>query len=551
MKFDPSRYYLYEEILELIKTWKDEYPDVVSLGSIGKSYEGRDIPLATLTIGEGRKPGVLITGNLHSAELMGSCAVLYAINSMLEDSKTEGRVRTLLKDKIIYCIPRINVDAAEDNLTTNEFYRGSKRPFHEKEDGVRRADVDGDGAVRFMRRLNPEGAFYASELDNNVLFRIWPGMPVPEGALRYDYIPEGFCEGGAEPSFKEARCECDIDPNRSFPFDWNKDAIGVTIRPCAGEQPLMDCETRALAQFVLAHPEIVMVLDTHSNMGSHITPMEFSKHMESNRADSELMYSLGDELAAESGYQVRGIFPVEAVRPAPGAYTTWLYYVLGIPAWCSEIGSLKQLYTSRDEQAAEGKSMMWMNELSTEEEIAKHHQRLVKWDEEHNANRLFAPWHECRHPQFGPVEIGGWKDSTDTNSIWNLPPEYVENESRMQYHFYLGNIEAAACVKLRSFSVCEATAEAELENTGRFPSTKSFHAHETGACGTGMVQVTGLSGGREEILAREALPVIEGGQKLKMRWNLKSTGYDGYKITIEGEAAGEQTLSCRETACER
>ena len=75
MKFDPSRYYLYEEILELIKAWKDEYPDVVSLGSIGKSYDGRDIPLVTLTIGEGRKPGVLITGNLHSAELMGSCAV--------------------------------------------------------------------------------------------------------------------------------------------------------------------------------------------------------------------------------------------------------------------------------------------------------------------------------------------------------------------------------------------------------------------------------------------------------------------------------------------
>lgn len=551
MKFNPSHYYSYDEILELLEFWKDEYPEVITLGSIGRSYEGRDIPLVSLTIGSGKKPAVLLTGNIHSAELMSSCAVLYAINELLDGSKADKQIREILTDKIIYCIPRINVDAAEMDLFTDEFYRGSMLPFHEIEDGVKRADVDGDGAVRYMRRLDPKGSFYASKLDNNVLFRVWPETTVPEGALRYDMVPEGFYQGSSEPSFTESRCECDIDPNRSFPFEWKKDSAGYTLRPSAGDYPLMDCETRALAQFVLAHPEIVMVVDTHTNMGTHLAPMEFCKHLESNETDTDLMYTLGEELAMESGYQVRNVFPVEAVCPAPGSFTTWLYYELGIPAWCSEIGSLKQLYTNKEEQAKANKSMMWMNELSTEEEVVKHHQQLVKWDKENNADRLFMEWHEYDHPQFGPVEIGGWSKSNETNPIWNLPEAYVENESRMQYQFYLGNITAAANIKLKFFAVDGSNATAVIENIGRFPSTKSFHAHENGACGTGMVRVLGISSNGKDVLISELLPVIEGNETLKLSWVLDKTGYDSYEIIIEGETAGTQSLGCEQRACAR
>ena len=544
MKFNPSHYYLYDEMHELIQSWESRYPDIVTAGSIGKSYQGRDIPLVTLSIGNERKPAALLTGNIHSAELMSSCATLYAINEFLERSADDEEIQQLLRDKIIYCIPRINVDAAEMNLRKDGFYRGSMLPFHEKEDGVRREDVDGDGGVRFMRRPNPNGDFYASPLDDNLMFRIWPGMPIPENAARYDYIPEGIYYGSSEPEFREARCEYDIDPNRSFPFEWDRNAIGITLRPCAGDYPLMDCETRALAQFVLAHPEIVVAVDTHTNMGSHLVPMEFCKHLESDARDSELLYGIGETLAAESGYQVRDIFPVEAVRPAPGSYVTWLYYHLGIPAWCSEIGSLKQLYTTKEEQAESGKSMMWMNELSEETDIVKHHQQLVKWDEENNEDRLFHPWKKFHHPQFGDVEIGGWCDSNDTNPIWNFPEKYVEKESRLQYNFYVGCIAAAADVKLRDFHVTDGHASAIIENIGQFPSTKTFHAHQNGACGTGTIQVTGVEGGKEHILVREQLPMLEGLQQLTLRWDLGEASYDQYQITIEGETAGMQSLTC-------
>lgn len=558
MQYSASKYYRYEEMMELLRLWAAEYPEILTLSELGTSYEGRSIPLVRMTIGEGCKPAVLLTGNLHSSELIGSCSVLYTIRELLAGSREAGRERAILEDKILYLAPRINVDGAEADLTTDLFCRGSKLPYHAPEDGIVRGDVDGDGVVRQMRRQTSDGGYFASSLNPNVLYKIWPGMPVPEGVTRYDLVSEGYYErvdgtrperGAEDLSFTEARSPYDIDPNRTFPFEWNGNAMGITYRDAGGAYPLMDCETRALAQFVLAHPEIGMAVDIHSNMGAYLAPVEFCKHLESNREDSELFYSFGDELHEITGYQVRDVFPLEAVRPAPGSYTTWLYYTLGIPAWCAEIGCLKRLYTTREEEAAVGRSMMYMAELSDEETNAEQTRMLIDWDRETYGGRYFRPWHEFDHPQFGTVEIGGWRDTNDINTIWNLPEEYVEDECRLQHEFNLRNIEAAGSLRLDGCTLAPAagdaahgTAEIRLVNTGRFPSTKTYHAHEIGTCGTGMLQIAGVKGGIETILLREQLPVVGGGQTVTLTRPLPAARYDRYRISIEGECAGRQQI---------
>ena len=48
-KFDASRFYKYDEIVDFLSAVEKEYPNLVSVSSIGKSHEGRDIMLATLT----------------------------------------------------------------------------------------------------------------------------------------------------------------------------------------------------------------------------------------------------------------------------------------------------------------------------------------------------------------------------------------------------------------------------------------------------------------------------------------------------------------------
>ena len=44
-----DRYYDYDEITRLLHEFAAECPDLVQVSSIGKSFEGRDIWLATVT----------------------------------------------------------------------------------------------------------------------------------------------------------------------------------------------------------------------------------------------------------------------------------------------------------------------------------------------------------------------------------------------------------------------------------------------------------------------------------------------------------------------
>ena len=81
MKFAADKYYLYEEMKELLEGWAKQYPGVLRLFSIGQSWCGREIPAVALTFDgiEEEKPGVLFDGGIHSREFVGSSVVLYAL----------------------------------------------------------------------------------------------------------------------------------------------------------------------------------------------------------------------------------------------------------------------------------------------------------------------------------------------------------------------------------------------------------------------------------------------------------------------------------------
>ena len=44
-----DRFYRYDELTEILQAWAEERPDLYRLESIGRSYEDRDIWLATIT----------------------------------------------------------------------------------------------------------------------------------------------------------------------------------------------------------------------------------------------------------------------------------------------------------------------------------------------------------------------------------------------------------------------------------------------------------------------------------------------------------------------
>ena len=82
-----DHFYAYDELIDTLRSWAEEAPNLCSLESIGSSYEGRDIWLVTVTNKETGdpldKPGFLIEANIHSMEWTGCTAALHLIERLL------------------------------------------------------------------------------------------------------------------------------------------------------------------------------------------------------------------------------------------------------------------------------------------------------------------------------------------------------------------------------------------------------------------------------------------------------------------------------------
>ena len=72
-EMDFLHYHTYDEVVAFLKKWAADYPQLVDLYSVGKSFEGRDIWQITITNkSTGRdtdKPAMFIEGNRHSGEV--------------------------------------------------------------------------------------------------------------------------------------------------------------------------------------------------------------------------------------------------------------------------------------------------------------------------------------------------------------------------------------------------------------------------------------------------------------------------------------------------
>src|SRR3712207_3751015 len=84
---DVTRFYRYDELTEILRGFTRDFPQLVSLESIGQSYEGRDIWVLAITNQAtgpaGEKPAMYIDGNIHAGEVTGSNVALYTADLLL------------------------------------------------------------------------------------------------------------------------------------------------------------------------------------------------------------------------------------------------------------------------------------------------------------------------------------------------------------------------------------------------------------------------------------------------------------------------------------
>jgi murein tripeptide amidase MpaA len=471
-----DHFYGYDELTETLRAWADKSPKLCSLESIGKSYEGRDIWLVTITNTEtgahDEKPAFLIEANIHSMEWTGCTAALHLIHKLVGEHGTDDVVTRALDTRTFYVIPRLNPDGAERGLKERRFIRSSVRayPRDEPEDGLQVEDIDGDGRVLDMRVEDPTGPWRQHATEKKLLVRRDP-VDTPADGPFYRLVPEGRIQNHDGVTIKVPPPLEGLDLNRNFPADWSPEHE----QRGAGPFPTSEPEVRAMVQAVTDRPNVTGHIAYHTFSGVHLRP--YAGHPDEDLPTHDLRaYKIigerGTELTGYPAVSVFHDFKYDPKQTIKGGAHDWLYDHIGVYSWTTEFWSPQRQAGLKDYHFTE-----WIREHPVEDDLA-----LVKWADE-NYPDAYVDWYEFDHPELGKVELGGW----DIINYWfNVPFDRLEQEVAPHSDWALFHALISPLLEVRSLDV-ERLGETSflvrlvLQNSGWLPTNVTQKAVDRNA----------------------------------------------------------------------
>ncbi len=194
-----DRFYRYDELTAILKQYAAEFPQLATIESIGKSHEGRDIWVLTVTSHASGpaadKPAFWVEGNVHATEVAASVACVYFLNHLLTRYGQDADVTRVLDTRAFYMCPRVNPDGPEWVLADKpKFIRSSTRPYpydEEEIEGLTVEDIDGDGRILQMRIRDSNGLWKAHPEEPRLMVR---RDPTEVGGNYFRILPEGTLE---------------------------------------------------------------------------------------------------------------------------------------------------------------------------------------------------------------------------------------------------------------------------------------------------------------------------------------------------------------------
>jgi murein tripeptide amidase MpaA len=417
VRFDT--YYRYEDLTRLLHDYAARYPELARLQSIGRSFEGRDIWLVTITRfatgADERKPALWLDANIHSAELVASAAALRLIDHLLAGYGTQPEVTRCLESRVFYICPRVNPDGAEWALAdVPKLIRSSTRPYPFEESpvgGLITEDIDGDGRILTMRIADPTGPWKVCPEEPRLLVR---REPTETGGTYYRLLPEGRIENYDGCTITVQPRRENLDLNRNFPGRWR----GEHEQPGAGRYPISEPEVHALVDFIARHRNICAGIALHSYSGALLRPYSYQADEQMPVEDLWAFQKIGERGQALTGYPAVSAYHDFRYHPQQvitGAMDDWLYEELGLFAWTVEIWS-----PQRQAGIGDYKFIDWYREHPLADDL-----KLLAWSDTVLEGKGYIDWYPWEHPQLGPVELGGWNP---LYSFWNPPPRLLPAE---------------------------------------------------------------------------------------------------------------------------
>lgn len=400
-----NRYYDYGEMTALLRRLAEAHPNLVTIESIGKSFEGRDLWLATVAARGGApldsRPAMWIDANVHGNEVQGSEACLYTLWYLTEQYPANEKVRELLDSCVFYILPSQNPDGREwwfHGPNTAHSSRSGKKPLDDDRDGAADEDppndLDGDGSITQMRKKVDKGGTHLVDPDDP---RIMKSAQPDQAGTHVMLGSEGIDDDGDGEINEDGPGGYDM--NRNWPSDWQPNSV----QSGAGDYPLSYPECRAVADAIFARKNIAALQSYHNAGGMILRGPGAQSYGEYPGEDVEVYDRLGrtgEEMLPFYRYLViwKDLYSVR------GGFVTWAYEGLGIFALTTELWTTPQYAGKPD--GGEGQPLS-----------------RLRWDDRVELGARFASWKPFKHPLYGDVEVGGWRKDTG-----RVPPTFMLEE---------------------------------------------------------------------------------------------------------------------------
>jgi hypothetical protein len=478
-QIDWKHYHTSAEIEEFMHKWAKDYPDLVDLYVVGKSFGGRDVWQMTITNKKtGRhtdKPAAFFDGGRHSGEISGTESAFYLMWHLLDQYGKDASITKLLDTKTVYIRPVNNPDGSDMYRLTAQANRSTVRPQDNDGDGLldedAGEDLDGDGFIRDIRKFVGAGKGNAVVDSMDKSGRLMRNV----GAGRGDY--QTYSEG--VDSDGDGRYNEDgiggLDLHRNYPGNWRpeREATGRgNTQGGAGEFPMSEPETKSVVLFVLSHPNIAVANSMDTSVPMHLRPPSTCEEAECMFPSDLKWYQHFDSVGLSftkypwagnvyRTYATRGgVNPVtgDSLRPQAlfGHGPDFGYFYIGTIWYGDEIwnGGREKDYDKN------GRIEQW---------------EVLRYCDEEFAGKCFMPWKKFPHPQLGEVEIGGFNPK-----FWsqNGPPEVLEKWAKNQAMFNLYMANSLPQIEITNVTVAAAKAGKDsathelriaVRNTGRLP----------------------------------------------------------------------------------
>jgi hypothetical protein len=457
---------------------------------------------------EARKAAFYIDGNIHGNEVQGAEVALYTIKFLMENYGRLEKVTRLVDERVFHVLPMVNPDGRAwwfDHPNTSSSSRSGLQPVDNDRDGVAdedgAEDIDGDGELLMMRKRDPQGRYKTSPDDPRLVVPAKPGEKGEWTMLGLEGIDND----------NDGRVNEDgpggYDMNRNWPIDWQPE----WLQGGAGAYPLALPETRAIAEFVLAHPNIAGVQAYHNAGGMILRGPGTQDQGEYPGADLAVYDHIG-----QTGEKMlpfyRYLVLWKDLYPVHGGFVNWTYEGLGIFSFTNELWSSRQLFNSPDDKPPQDDLLFNDHVLLGEGYVA---------------------WHPFQHPTYGEIELGGWRKMTG-----RVPPPFMLEElCHRNAAFTLYHAEQMPVVRLGAVDVERLEAEtwrvtATAENPRLIPTRSAMAARRK----EGRPDLFTISG--------NGLQVLSGG-RVTDRWfrRVEPVERDPGRLRIEDGLRGQGTLT--------